>query len=450
MHAHDIPPRSIRRLGGFIDAERIVATERALDDLSFRLTGRRLITVTGNDRRKGGVYEILRSVLPYFAGTGIDVVWLNLDTDPDVRPALEFFHVLAHGVAAGPDWRREISAYTPSVMTFAEHGADAISAHLRPGDVVFAHDTQTALSAGVLAARGWPVLWHSHIGSAQRGEITDAYWSVFAPPLADVRSCVFYVADYIPPHLRNRAALSLPGIDPSATKNTVVDALTARQHLQHDRDVHRVISSLSGDFDTVTEESIVAAQVSRWDPLKDMSGVAAAFGVVAMHDARFHGVLAGTAAQSTNEQRQLADCLQVVEALPNHIRNRLHVWTVSDSGSQAHDTAIQLLQSAADIAVQKSVQEGFGLTVTEAMLKAKPVIASRVGGIPTQITQDDNGLLLDDPADTSACANALLRLCENPEHRAQLGTRARRDALDRFGVDQQVLRLANLLTEVAG
>ena len=450
MHVHDVPPRPVRRLDGFIDAERVAATETALTQLSFRLTGRRLITVTGDDRRKGGVYEILRSALPYFAGAGIDVVWLNLDTDPDVRPALEFFHVLAHGVAARPDWRYEISAYTPSVMTFAERGANAISAHLRPGDVVFAHDTQTALSAGVLATRGWPVLWHSHIGSTQRGEITDAYWSVFAPSLADVRSCAFYVADYIPPHLRDRAALSLPGIDPSATKNTVVEASSARRHLQHDRHVHRVISSLSGDFGAVTAESIVAAQVSRWDPLKDMSGVAAAFGVVAAHDRRFHGVIAGTAAQSTNEQRQLADCLQVVEALPDHVRNRLHVWTVSDSGSQAHDTTIQLLQSAADIAVQKSLQEGFGLTVTEAMIKAKPVIASRVGGIPTQITHLETGLLLDDPADTTACANALIRLCENPEHRAQLGTRARRDALDRFGIDQQVLRLATLLTEVAG
>ena len=68
MHVHDVPPRPVRRLDGFIDAERVAATETALTQLSFRLTGRRLITVTGDDRRKGGVYEILRSALPYFAG----------------------------------------------------------------------------------------------------------------------------------------------------------------------------------------------------------------------------------------------------------------------------------------------------------------------------------------------------------------------------------------------
>lgn len=449
MHSHQVPTRPVKHLSGFVDADRIHATEGALMSLARRMVGRRLITVTGDDRRKGGVYEILRSVLPYFAGVGIDVRWLNLGTDPEARSALEFFHVLAHGVAARPGWRRDVSAHTPSVMTFAEHGADEISAQLLPGDVVFAHDTQTALSAGVLAARGWPVMWHSHIGSSQWGPITDAYWSVFAPPLAEARTCVFYVNDYVPPQLHGRASLSLPGIDPSVTKNAAVDAKTARHRLQHDREVRSMIGELRGSFATVTEKSLVGVQVSRWDPLKDMSGVAAAFGAVALNDPRFHGVIAGTAAQSSNEQQELAACRQAIDSLPEHVQERVHLWTVADSGSEAHDTTIRLLQSAADIVVQKSLQEGFGLTVTEAMLKGKPVIASRVGGIPAQISHGVNGLLLDDPADTAACTRALLQLCGDPSLRVRLGSRASSDALHQFGIDKQVLRLANQLILVA-
>lgn len=442
MDLHPVDAAPLTRLTPYIGEARVRATGDDLSRLATALAGRRLVVVTGDDRRKGGVYELLRSLLPYLAGAGITVAWTNIATHPDARPALEFFHVLAHGHPPSAQWSGDLVNHRDRLRTFGTDGAAQLIPHLASSDVVFAHDTQTALFAAAMKHQGWPVIWHSHIGTSVHNDLTDGYWRVFGDALAGIDRCIFYLDGYIPDVLRHNAVCALPSVDPSTPKNAVRAVTDARAVLHG----YARASALTGRSDTITAESLVAVQVSRWDKLKDMRGVCAAFRRVAERRDDFHGMVVGTVAQSANERVELDSCLQVVQAADASIATRLHVWSVPASGTREHDDTISAVQSAADIIVQKSLQEGFGLTVTEAMLKAKPVIATAVGAIPTQIQHGQNGILLGDNSDPAELATTVLTLANDPDGRARLGTVAQADARRHFTSDVQLRALAHHLS----
>jgi trehalose synthase len=109
---------------------------------------------------------------------------------------------------------------------------------------------------------------------------------------------------------------------------------------------------------------------------------------------------------------------------------------------------VNALQRHATVIVQKSTHEGFGLTVTEAMWKGRPVLASAVGGIVDQITDGENGLLLRDPTDPAAFADALRRLIDDPELSRRLGNRARETVREEFLPVRHLLKYADLLARL--
>jgi hypothetical protein len=151
-------------------------------------------------------------------------------------------------------------------------------------------------------------------------------------------------------------------------------------------------------------------QVSRWDPLKDPLGVLQGFVRHVPDQLGAHLVLAGPAATSVSDDPESEQVLQQVRraaaALPRAARGRLHLACLPMDDLEENGAMVNALQRRADVVVQKSLAEGFGLTVAEAMWKARPVLASRVGGIQDQITHGLSGLLLDDPNDLTAFGRA--------------------------------------------
>jgi trehalose synthase len=196
----------------------------------------------------------------------------------------------------------------------------------------------------------------------------------------------------------------------------------------------------------------LVAQLSRWDRLKDMPGVVRAF---AEHVDRTHGahlVLAGPAVHGVADDPEAAgvldDCETVWRSLPESARAHVHLACVPMHDPDEAAVIANALQRHATVVTQKSIAEGFGLTVVEAMWKHRPVVASRVGGIVAQVRDGENGLLVDDPEDLAAFGAAVDRLLGDADLAHRLGDAAYRTAHEEFLGDRHLERWAALFGEL--
>jgi trehalose synthase len=194
-------------------------------------------------------------------------------------------------------------------------------------------------------------------------------------------------------------------------------------------------------------------QVSRWDRLKDPSGVLAGFARLDETKARgAHLVLAGPSCVADDPEggSVLAEVRAQWLALPDHVRARVHLASIPTVDVDENGAIVNALQRHATIVVQKSLQEGFGLTVTEAMWKAKPVVASAVGGIQDQIQNGVDGLLIANPTDLDEFAAALAHVFHDPAEAVRMGERAHARVIERYlGLDS-ILRFGALLESIDG
>jgi trehalose synthase len=186
-----------------------------------------------------------------------------------------------------------------------------------------------------------------------------------------------------------------------------------------------------------------------------MPGVMAGFALAADRVPDAHLVLAGPAVAAVTDDPEgaevLAECRARWRSLPGALRARVHLVAVPMDDPDENAVIVNALQRHASVVVQKSLEEGFGLTVTEAMWKARAVLASRVGGIDDQIVSGRDGILLDDPADLVGFADALVRLLSDAPLRSRLGEAAHEHVLGSYLGDRHLLQYADLFTRlVAG
>jgi trehalose synthase len=177
-------------------------------------------------------------------------------------------------------------------------------------------------------------------------------------------------------------------------------------------------------------------QVSRWDSLKDPIGVIEGFANHIAPHTDAHLVYAGPDVTAVADDPEGAEVYALArarrEALPPAGRDRVHLALLPMEDFDENAVIVNALQRDADVVVQKSLAEGFGLTVAEAMWKHRPVVASRIGGIQDQIEHGVSGLLLDDPSDLAAYGAAVLELLADPARAAAMGDAAHERVRDRF------------------
>lgn len=380
----------------------------------------------------GGVAEMLHSLLPYARGAGIDARWLVISGPPEFFRVTKRLHHALHGSpgdgsALGDDERTIYQA------TLTEN-ADEIASLIKPGDVVLLHDPQTMGLAPALTALGCTVIWRCHVGSNQRTEEAKHGWLFLAPYLEHVAASVFSRRQYIAQSLkRARTFVIAPSIDPFSPKNQDMNEDVARAILVHTGLIEGPVNKVAPTFvrsdgspgrvdrraDIIrlgrapSWETPVVAQVSRWDPLKDPAGVMDAF-VQYLHqpDApEAELILAGPNVRAISDDPEAPATLDAVigrwRSLPHNVRSKIHLACLPMADVEENAAIVNALQRHAAVIVQKSLQEGFGLTVAEAMWKARPILASAVGGIRDQVDHEVHGLLLEDPADLRAFASSL-------------------------------------------
>jgi trehalose synthase len=446
-----IAPLSIDRFRAVLDDDEFAST-LALAEHARRLLAGRVVWCVNSTARGGGVAEMLRSLLAYTRGAGVDTRWLVLEGRPDFFALTKRLHNRLHDADGdgGPLGDVERSEY--EALTAA--GAAELAGLVQPGDVVILHDPQTAGMAPALAATGATLVWRVHIGVDEPTDRVRAAWDFLRPYVADVDAYVFSRGRFVWEGLAaERVRIVPPSIDAFSAKNQDLDGDAVRATLG----VAGLLDPVPGGRATFVREDgtpgrvdrrgeivqvaplrhddRVVAQVSRWDHLKDPVGVLTGFVDHVGDRCDAHLVLAGPAVGGVTDDPEGAAVLREVvdawSALPEASRRRVHIASLPMEDAEENAAIVNALQRHADVVVQKSLAEGFGLTVAEALWKARPVVASTVGGIQDQITDGITGLLVD-PRDLAAFGAAVCRLLEDPELAARLGRAAHERVHDDF------------------
>jgi trehalose synthase len=436
--------RDIESFAGLLGHERIESVKH-LAELVRGIVGTRAIWNINSTAMGGGVAEMLRSLLRYARGLGVQVRWLVLEGNPDFFRITKRLHNALH------DSKGDGSPLGPEEMIVYEHvmreNIVALDAVVRPGDVVICHDPQTAGLIPHLVERKVPVVWRCHIGHDRPGDEVDQGWAFLRRYLDHVPLAVFSRAVYAPTYLPHKRAVVLPpNIDPFSAKNQSMDPESIRAILGHvgltaepgsgapiftrdDGSIGRVdrkaeVVRLGGPPSYGTP---LVVQVSRWDRMKDPMGVLEGFAQIAQTEPA-HGaqlVLAGPNVRGVADDPEGPQILDEVEqawrALPDSLRETIHLAQLPMIDNEENAAIVNALQRHAAVIVQKSLREGFGLTVTEALWKRRPVVATAVGGIQDQVRDGIDGLLVKNPADVREFAMQLTRLLGDPALAQRLG-----------------------------
>jgi trehalose synthase len=197
----------------------------------------------------------------------------------------------------------------------------------------------------------------------------------------------------------------------------------------------------------------VVMQVSRWDQLKDPLGVLGAFSGHVANRSDAHLLLVGPSTAAVADDPEGAQVLDAVRAawheLPGTVRRRVHLCSLPMDDVEENAAIVNALQRHASVVVQKSLAEGFGLTVAEAMWKQRPVVASRIGGIRDQIEDGRSGVLLSDPRDLEQAGTAITALMADGERRRQIGIAAQRRVQQQFLGPHHLGRYFEVMSRVA-
>jgi trehalose synthase len=467
-----VDPQVVERFEPLLGAAAVEHARQRAQEVRDLLAGQAVWNVNST-AAGGGVAEMLATLLGYPRSAGIDARWLVIEGSSDFFRITKRLHHALHGSPGdgSPLGDEERHIYERVLHENAEEMLRIVS----PGDVVMLHDPQTAGLAPHLRRAGLTIVWRCHIGSEVENEEVDLGWAFLEPYLDHVPVGVFSRHAYIPDALGSaRAIVVPPSIDPFSAKSEPLDAAAVRAVLARAGLVdlpspphpvtfagtdgaHRVVdrrADLCCEGAPPPWDAPLVVQVSRWDPLKDPVGVMLGFAMLAetAAPAGAHLVLAGPQVTGIADDPEAGMVLEETIArwreLPQHVRARIHLASLPTVDVVENASIVNALQSHATVVVQKSLFEGFGLTVTEAMWKGKAVVASAVGGIQDQIEDEVHGLLVSVPSDLDEFANDLARVLTDDELRERLGGAARERVRERFLPVRHLLQYADLIERV--
>lgn len=408
----------------------------------------------------GGVAEMLRTLLPYWQGSGIDSRWLVLSAPSSFFRVTKRLHRLLHGVPDRPLGLRDRALYESVAQAAAARARELVA----PGDLVILEDPQTAGLVAELKEAGATVIWRSHIGPNGESESVEEAWRFLLPRIEDADAFVFTRRAYIPPVLEGPRSMVLPpAIDPLSAKNQplatdVAEAILQRCGLARSGkpigptrvalcdgrpvDIRRRARVLREDTAPQLGVDRLVVALARWDRLKDPVGIVRGFAEVGHPRARLivAGPATGAIADDPGERTVLREAQAAWHELPREERRRIDLATLPMVDLDENALIVNALQRQAAVVVKKSFQEGFGLGVTEGLWKARPVVATRVGGHQDQIEDHQTGLLIDDPADRSAFGAAIDELLDNPVQAHELGAAGRERVRERFLADRHFVQ----------
>src|SRR5512132_2604480 len=441
----DVQALDAARLEPLIGPERIARYEGIAEATESAMRGRTVVNVNST-AAGGGVAEMLQTLLAYGRGAGLDIRWLVIQGDAGFFEITKRVH---NGLYGSP----------------GDGGA--------LGDAERSHDPQPAGLAAAMASAGAKVVWRCHVGADKPNEWTERSWSFLRPYLEGVDAFVFSRRAFAPSWAaESKTHVIPPSIAPFSAKNEPISQRNVRLILGYTgliagdgevpavpftrRDgspgrINRRVDVLQTGPPPPADAPLVV-QVSRWDRMKDMPGVMSGFAEHVDHSLGAHLLLAGPAVTGVADDPEAAavleECIELWRALPHAARSRVHLACTPMADPDEAAAIVNTLQRHAAVVVQKSIAEGFGLTVAEAMWKSRPIVASAVGGIVDQVVSGAHGLLVADPFDLASFGKAVETLLRDRTEAGRLGTNARARAGAEFLGDRHLEQYGRLLAQL--
>jgi trehalose synthase len=366
--------------------------------LASRLSGKTILNINSTFVG-GGVAEILSRLVPLLNQLGVDMRWQTISGDAQFFKVTKKFHNALHGKVE-PISDGEFSL-------FLETTKRNLSQIDFSGDILFIHDPQPVALIGKKKDIGRKWLWRCHIDVS---DPDSRVWEFLKQFVANYDAVVFSSPNFAQ-QLPIRQFFAPPSIDPLSDKNIglpaeVVDGVLTKYGLNQDKPL--------------------ILQVSRFDRLKDPLGVIKAFELVRKNFVCQLVLAGGTASDDPESEEVLREVRERAGDNPD-----IHILAIPPGS----DIDINALQRAAAIIMQKSLREGFALTITEGLWKAKPVVASAVGGIPLQVKNKLTGLLC---YSIEGAAYAIRQILANPDYGRWLGHNGREHVRNHFLITREI------------
>jgi trehalose synthase len=362
----------------------------------------------------GGVAEILQILVPLQKDIGLHANWYI------IPPNKSFFEVTKkiHNLLQGK--KGNLSSQQKRIYSNYNRYIGSLLSKIQT-DILIVHDPQPLGSVGFLKSnRPQILIWRCHIDTSHPNE---AAWKFLRPYLNNYDHFIFTLPEYASSFLPfNKISTITPVIDPLSTKNVHLNKTGAKIYLE----------KLGID----TSRPLVT-QVSRFDPWKDPWGVIDAY-LIAKR--KFPELQLALVAQNAIDDPEGIGIYQQIRTQTKKEKDIFIFMNLPDN-----DTAVNAFQTASDIILQKSIREGFGLTVTEAMFKGAIVIGGNVGGIKLQITDGINGFLVNSPLEA---AQKIIHILKNPQIRGKISKKARVSVRKKFLVTNKLLDYLNLFKKL--
>jgi trehalose synthase len=376
-----------------------------------RLQGRRVVHINST-HHGGGVAEILRSLVPLMNDVGVDADWRVLHAGPDFFSITKKFHNALQG---GPINLTEIKKqlYVQTNQAYSTY------CHI-DADCVIVHDPQP-LPLIKFYRKSAPWVWRCHIDLSSPNK---ALWEFLKPFVLRYDMDIISSEGYRRADLPVEQRVIHPAIDPLSLKNTELS----------ERDILKYVGKAG-----IPTDKPVIAQVSRMDIWKDPEGLLDVFKLVREEvDCRLvycYDLAADDPEGNGVYQRTYRKAKKLVE-------NGDVIFVLGNS-----QIVVNAIQRFSSVLVQKSIKEGFCLCVTEALWKGKPVVGTKVGGIPHQLREAENGFLVD-PNDKEAFADRVVQLLRDPGLAREMGLKGREIVKQNFLTTRLLLDYLDLLNDV--
>jgi len=381
--------------------------------LGEKLEGKSVVHVNSTSYG-GGVAEILHTLVPLMRDVGLDASWKVIEGTPDFFKTTKSFHNALQG--------KKIQLTNEMKRIYLENTEKNAELLKSAYDFAVIHDPQPLAIIKHYPQRRGKWIWRCHIDLSQPNQ---RFLNFISPFVELYDACIFSMKKYVKKTLKTKEiAIIPPSIDPLSDKNKPL--------------THTQIQSVLERYDVDAEKPIIT-QVARFDPWKDPLGVIDVYRKIRKKVPKLQLLLIGSMAYDDPEG------WVYYEKTARHAGEDYDIHLLTNLVG-VHDLEVNAFQRASDVILAKSIREGFGLTVTEALWKEVPVVGGNVGGIPLQVKDGVSGFLVDS---VDEAVEKTLYLLRHPQKAREMGKKGKKHVLKNFLITRHLIDYLKLFNKIS-